>query len=226
VGDFLQIPHTWSDGEDVSAAGFNEHVNEAIFKPTSISGRTLKDPAALSDELIIADAGVLKKVTLQQLYALLIQPGAIVQYAYQEYRTWNGFDILIPEDDTVPQNTEGTEIISLAITPRFSSSIIRAHFHAPYVYSFQKVSGIAAIFVDSTANAIGAQVTWGDLNIADQFDFDVTTHYAPGSTSSVTFKVRVGPGAPASAIYLNGLNTGRYMGGSQAASFTLEEIKQ
>jgi hypothetical protein len=224
MGEFLQAGHTYADGQQVNAANLNEHVNESIIKPTAISGRTLKDPSALSDEVLINDAGVLKKVTLQQLQELFIQPGTLVSYGISEYRTWLSFGFQIPDDDTIPQNTEGTEIISLAMTPKFASSIIRAHFHAPEVFITPFVTGVAAIFVDATINAIGSQATWGD-NTGNRMDFNVIAHYAPGSISPVTFKVRIGPGS-GGVLYMNGTSVSRTLGGSQAAVLILEEFRQ
>ena len=45
-------------------------------------GETLKDPAALGDELLINDNGVLKKITLQQISSLVvIPPGTVNDFA-------------------------------------------------------------------------------------------------------------------------------------------------
>ena len=67
-----------------------EHVSEAILKPTTISEQVLKDPAALTDEVLINDNGVLKKITLQIVQTLIrsgfstIPIGAIVDFAGTE----------------------------------------------------------------------------------------------------------------------------------------------
>jgi microcystin-dependent protein len=64
-----------------------EHVSEAILKATAISEQVLKDPAALSDELLIADGGALKKLTLQVVQTLIrsglttIPVGTILDFA-------------------------------------------------------------------------------------------------------------------------------------------------
>ena len=60
----------------------NAHVDDAVIKYTAISSKTLKDPASLSDEILINDTGVLKKITLQQISSFVTNPpGMIVDYA-------------------------------------------------------------------------------------------------------------------------------------------------
>ena len=51
-----------------------------------------------------------------------VPAGSVVQVAYGEYTANVNLTTVIPYDDTVPQNTEGTEILSVSITPRFVNS--------------------------------------------------------------------------------------------------------
>ena len=82
MGTDLQKGTTYHEGDQVNAANLNAHVDNAIIKYTAISGRTLKDPAALGDELLINDNGVLKKITLQQISSLVvIPPGTVNDFA-------------------------------------------------------------------------------------------------------------------------------------------------
>jgi microcystin-dependent protein len=82
MGTDLSKGTTYSEGDQVNAANLNAHVDDAVLKYTAISTKTLKDPAALGDEILINDAGVLKKITLQQISSLVtIPPGTIVDFA-------------------------------------------------------------------------------------------------------------------------------------------------
>ena len=129
----------------------------------------------------------------------------------------------LPVDNTVPQNTEGDEILSVAITPKQSTSTLRITFTAMVGVSTAGMVG-AGLFVDSTAAALnGTSVrvpsTAGTTLIS-------LVHFvSAASTSSRTYKIRVGPdtGSPVSA-FINGDNSGRLMGGSSIAVLQVEEI--
>ena len=49
------------------------------------------------------------------------------------YTTYTSFTTTIPFDDTIPQNTEGTEIITVAITPTNVSNRLKIYLVAPMV---------------------------------------------------------------------------------------------
>lgn len=125
----------------------------------------------------------------------------------------------IPADDTIPQNTEGVEILSASITLKSASSKVEVIVH---------VCGAAtagafvcfAVFRDSGADAIFSdfQRINGDIN-AYGFSFPDS----PGVSGSVTYKVRLGSNA-GQAFYINGTSTGRTLGGSSKTNIILKEI--
>ena len=57
--------------------------------------------------------------------------GAVLQFKSAEYTTRTSVTTVIPFDDTVPQNDEGTEIITLAITPTSTSNKLVIEFFMP-----------------------------------------------------------------------------------------------
>jgi microcystin-dependent protein len=82
MGSDISKGVTYTEGQQVNAANLNAHVDDATIKYTAISSKSLKNPASLSDEILINDAGVLKKITLQQISSLVtIPPGTINDYA-------------------------------------------------------------------------------------------------------------------------------------------------
>ncbi|HXF89529.1 MAG TPA: hypothetical protein VNK48_14330 [Xanthobacteraceae bacterium] len=151
------------------------------------------------------------------------------QRAYAEYTANASLSATIPLDDTIPQNTEGTEIVTASITPSSSSNRVRITFTAFGVgASNGEQYGIAALFRDSVANALHAtmtplRATGGGCTAIDvggilAFSFE----HAPATTSSITYKVRVGPNT--STMRLNGKSSGRLFGGVAAATLVVEEI--
>jgi microcystin-dependent protein len=63
--------HTFVSGEVVEAQSLNDLVGNAVIQPTLISEKVLKDPAAMSDRILIEDSGALKGITIQQIIDLV-----------------------------------------------------------------------------------------------------------------------------------------------------------
>lgn len=127
----------------------------------------------------------------------------------------------IPFDDTVPQNNEGTELLTQAITPKSASSILEITFEIPYSCNTSGTTQAAALFQDSTASALG--VTWGSLGTNAGINVLRLTHrMVAGTTSSTTFKVRVGTNA--GTLTINGQAGSRQFGGILAARLIIHEI--
>jgi hypothetical protein len=127
----------------------------------------------------------------------------------------------LPDDDTIPQITEGTEFMSLAITPLRTNSTLIIDIVASMALSSANPL-IAALFVDSTANAIGAmtQYIWGGgAPEAISFSVKVTS----GSLTARTYRLRLGtPGGVTTTF--NGLGGTRRMGGVMSSSIRITEI--
>lgn len=101
---------------------------------------------------------------------------------------------VIPYDDTIPQNTEGAEIITQAITPKASANILVIDVVIPMCSMNAAGTISAGLFQDSTAAALSAaSISIDAVNASRQL---VLRHImSAGTTSSTTFKVRIGPDA-------------------------------
>lgn len=224
MGNYLTPGHTFNDGDTITGPSLTEHVAEATFKTTSVTAQTLKTPAALTDQLLVVASGSFFQETIQQIHDLILYPGSTVQTAYGEYTANSNLGTVMPRDDTIPQNTEGIEIINLSITPRFATSVILVRFQA-----FGTLGGSApgrvsaALFKDSTVNALAATTVLVETTNAER-PLIIVFQDSPATTSSVAYKIRVGPDA--GTARLNGTSTGRTFGGAARATLVLQEIKQ
>jgi hypothetical protein len=146
--------------------------------------------------------------------------GVIVDRAYSEYTTNASLTTLIPGDNTIPQNTEGTEILTASITPKSATNRIRIRFIAFGATDSIRDASVA-LFVDSTANALTASTV---TTPAGEYRVPLCLEYeeSAASTSARTYKIRVGPGA--GSMRLNGSNSGRFFGGVARATLVVEEI--
>lgn len=130
--------------------------------------------------------------------------------------------VLIPQDDTVPQNTEGNEIMTQAVTPKSSTNILVIEVTACLAYSV--ISNVTvALFQDSTAGALAAI---GQVNGAanGMYNYTLTHTMIAGTTSATTFKVRAG-GEAAGTITFNGKSGGRLYGAITKSSIVITEYK-
>ena len=133
----------------------------------------------------------------------------------------------IPLDDTIPQNTEGDEVITVTITPTSASNRLRIEFDAPVVANgANNVSFAVALFQDSTANALAAGAQ-GSAPGGTANQLRLTHEMAAGTTSATTFKIRCGP-CSATSLVLNagvgGAGT-RVFGGVAAVRLRVSELK-
>lgn len=128
----------------------------------------------------------------------------------------------IPFDNTIPQNTEGTEFITATITPATSGNKIRIEANIYGAYSVA-ATVTAALFQDSVANALAAvavQTTTTNQNIVLRLSWEITT----ASASAHAFKIRIG-GSTAGTFTLNGNAGAAIFGGVAASTLSLTEVK-
>ena len=126
-------------------------------------------------------------------------------------------------DDTIPQKTEGNEVMTLAITPTNSSNKLIIYSEGFFTHTAGGAWANVALFQDTTANALSA-TTAGRLSLGDEgLHFSLTHYMTAGTTSSTTFKIRAG-GQDAGTMTFNGSGGTRYMGGVMASSITITEI--
>lgn len=135
--------------------------------------------------------------------------GAGLQFKSAEYTTRTSVTTAFPFDDTEPQNTEGTEIITLAITPTSTSNKLVIEFFMPMWDGDTVRVGTVALFQDSTADALAVGQ---NINAANTYSAQLGIIHImdAGTTSSTTFKIRVGPNA--GTMYLNRRSDASYFG--------------
>lgn len=148
--------------------------------------------------------------------------GAVINSAYAEYTANADLTTVIPFDDTIPTSSEGTEILSTSITPGSTTNKLRIRFHLWGINSGSNIIAAAALF---TGGSSAVQVAAANMN-GGGGEYSVISgeyEYTPGSTSSVTVSLRVGPSS--GTMRLNGNTAGRLYGGASRCTLVVEEIK-
>ena len=150
--------------------------------------------------------------------------GRIVQTVNTQTGAVDTGTTTMPQDDTIPQNTEGDEYMTLAITPSNASNKLK--IDVVWHGSSGASSGImvAGLFQDTTANALAAG-SGGTHQSANDMQHIYFSHFmTAGTTSATTFKVRVGFSSAGTTTF-NGSGSGRRLGGVFASSITIQEIE-
>jgi len=147
--------------------------------------------------------------------------GAVVQVKnVMNFNLVNGTTVL-PKDDTIPQKTEGTEMLTLAITPTNANNKLLIVVHGFWGTTTADWLTVA-LFQDTTANALAASANYEQG--ANATNAKGVTHFmTAGTTSETTFKVRVGNKSSATSS-MNGINSGRLFGGIMGSGITITEI--
>lgn len=146
-----------------------------------------------------------------------INAGQIVQVVEATpLTTWTNSSSVIPNDDTIPQNSEGVELITVTVTPKSTTNRLKIHAHISYHTGVPDL--VLTLFQDSIANALA-------VTKSSQIQGGVNLHHEmqAGTTSPITFKIRYGPDA-AGSVYVNGGTAARLYGGILAVRLRVEEI--
>ncbi|MGJ4932181.1 DUF2793 domain-containing protein [Bradyrhizobium sp. HKCCYLS2038] len=132
-----------------------------------------------------------------------------------------GSGTAIPWDDTIPQISEGVQVISTTFTAKSVTNKLRIRFDASLIPDTGGIDVTAALFLNSNSNAICATSVYL-ASINHPGPITLLHEFVPATTSSITLSVRVG--SAVGAVYWNGTSSARKLGGSQAVSLTVDEI--
>jgi len=129
----------------------------------------------------------------------------------------------IPLDDTIPQNSEGDEKMTLAFTPKSASNklLINVVVHGASSEANQYLT--VALFQDTTASAIAASVTHTSTGDQRVVSLPLSHYMTAGTASATTFKIRIG--CTGGTTTFNGASSTRFFGGVLTSSMTITEIQ-
>lgn len=129
----------------------------------------------------------------------------------------------LPNDDTIPQNTEGDQYMTQAITPTSTVNLLEVNHLGNYYVGGAGGSYLGvALFRDSGANAIAAEYSAITTTIAYQMMLGTMVQSsAPGVAT--TFNIRAGSTGGSTTTF-NGALAARKFGGVMSSYLTVTEI--
>ena len=152
--------------------------------------------------------------------------GKLIQQVTNHSTTSTSGTTIFPQDTTIPQNDEGTEFMTLAITPTSSTNRLRIFVHVQYCCGADSAYAGMGLFQDTTADALNCAYGWiqsGNQTMGMIMDHEMVS----GTTSATTFKVRCGR-AISGTFYFNQVAphlSGPWGGGKQTSNLTIQEIE-
>lgn len=146
----------------------------------------------------------------------------LLQIAYNSVSDAININTAIPFDNTIPQSSEGQEILTVTLTPQSSTSTLVIEFVAVTQYYDNMGTNpvTCALFRDSGTDAIAA--------VYNNRRYDnctyLSTFVTSGSTSSTTFKIRMGHAVGGNVAGVNqDAGNNRFFGGTANTSLTIYE---
>ena len=149
-------------------------------------------------------------------------PGETVQTRRAPLSATSNPTTVMPGDDSIPQNNEGDEILTVSLTPKSAVNLLQIEGHVFASIVSQTGTIVAALFRDSMANALAAT---GVTALAADYvsNLFLSCSAIAGAASSTTFTLRCGPNASDRSVRING-SGGRWFGGVASTSMTVREI--
>lgn len=204
-----------TDGTTMDAADVNNQVNTIVNEFNgNIDNANIKSSAAIATSKLADDAGITHAK---------VAAGFSVQMVSTLSSSVATGTTTIPLDDTIPQITEGTEFITCSITPKSATNklVIEANLYVSL--STTSADIIAALFQDSTTDALSAIEAYVGANVSPA-PLKIVHTMTAGTTSSTTFRIRVG-GNTASTVTFNGASGSRRFGAIPKSSIVITEYK-
>jgi hypothetical protein len=178
---------------------------------------------ALKEDLISVEEANGFTATQQAQARANINAG--VNIAYGENTAWTtGTTSMAGAATTVPQSTDGTQIVSASHAASISTNKVLIRVSG--IFSAGTTGNYwVAIFQGATAAAVSAQMV--DVAVASgAFTVSMQVQVVAGSTSALTYAVNVGNFTGNSNTWaINGTNAAARLGGSQRWVITVEELK-
>jgi len=200
--------------------------NIAIKGATTGTGVfTLESPATNTDRTLVLpdEAGTI--ITTAGVPSSALPAGSVLQVKNYQFGSLLSLgNVQIPYDDTIPQITEGGEVMTLTITPQSASSKLMIEVLVNACPSLSGEKMVVSLFQDTTVDAI-ACVSEELFDSSYMVAIPLRHFMSSPGTSAVTFSVRAGrTDSSANSFTINGYLGARKFGGALATSITITEI--
>lgn len=150
-------------------------------------------------------------------------PGTVIQQGRSTTGAVATGTTILPDDDTIPQSTEGDQFLSLLIAPTSAANVVEVDAVLSLAHNGAAVSqSVIALFQDTVANALAA-VAHGYTNSGITQSSALKHRMLAATTAEIAFKIRAG-NPQAGTTTVNGSAGVRKLGGVMSSYLAAEEI--
>lgn len=187
-------------------------------------------PTSSDYSMGVTAGGVDYRMTNAVLAALVhavanVPSGRVInEFLYQDATQLNVTGT-IPYDDTIPQITEASQILTTSYTPVLSGSTLLIESIAQLYTSSATTQNLGVAIFNGGANAISAEsqpISNGGTSLGGAYV--CRAKMTTTSTSPITISVRAGSQI-SGTLSLNGIGSGRFFGGVMFSSIRITEVK-
>jgi len=194
-------------------------VNDKLFAASietgglSVSGASFATMTASQANIGTLTAGTITVTNLNGRY----------EYIAQEFTASVGtVTATIPYDDTVPDDSEGTSILSATVQPVYATSYLLVEAESHVAANVAGLNTILGIFSSTATLAVEVTtIATASVNLMQKISFSYLAQSS--STTSRAFTLRIGPEA-AGTITINGQAAARLLGGAAITKLRISEI--
>lgn len=196
---------------------------QVIYTPAAKTSKAIREVGYMDSTQATAGTWATALTNKVQINATTPKTGAVLQVERSVDSAVATGAVTMPYDDTIPQNNEGDQFMSRAITPQAAANLLLIEHEGNYASSNTTVALNVALFQGSTANALAATQN-GRVGSAGAPCVGVLSHLmVAGTISSTTFKIRAGTNAAGNTTF-NGSAGARIFGGVMSSYEQVEEI--
>jgi len=196
---------------------------QVIYTATAITDKamTILGYMDWAAGLVTAGTWAIAPTTIQLMEPGIAKPGETIQIRRTTASSLGSGTVTTPVDDTIPQITEGTEFMTVAISPAQAPNLLSVSSKAFYNHTVDGAFVTNALFRDATANAITASSIYLVLG-GGGGDSLVNVAVKAGAVTSTTFRIRGGANI-GGTLRFNGA-IARYYGGVINSFLEVQEI--
>ena len=196
---------------------------QVIYTTAAKTSKAIREVSYMDSTQATAGTWATALTNKVQITASTPKTGAVLQIRHGLDSGMMTGSTTLPFDNTIPQNTEGDQYFSQAITPVAAANLLQIEHLGNYASSNTTTAFLVALFQDSTANALAATQnnrvgTAGSPCCAHLFHQMIA-----GTVSATTFKIRAGTNA-AGTTTANGSAGAGIFGGVMDSYLQAREI--
>lgn len=195
---------------------------QVLYTGTAVSSKPIRILGYVESTQATAGTWATTPSKVQMMAPGVKKTGDIVQSKITPSSAVSTGTTTTPFDDSIPQITEGNEFMTIAVTPNNAANLLKIKAFANCATNTAGVALTSALHQDSTANALKATTSPSATADIPQA-IAIEHHMVAGTTSSTTFRNRVGR-SNAGTVTFNGSAGARIYGGVMSSFMSVEEV--